>query len=88
MELIRTRRLAKEAANKKYDDLIKKSIVGEKRDKIISQDLLRAEMQMAYKQGEKTFQATLFLSSLSLSAITLPSLPCVFFVQWVCGGLP
>ena len=42
---------AKEESNKKFDNLIKKSITGDKLESMKSQDLLRAQMQLAYKQG-------------------------------------
>lgn len=51
MEMNVKRRKAKEAANQKYDNLVKASIKGAKRENMQSQDMLRAEMQMAYKQG-------------------------------------
>ncbi|CAN0461985.1 unnamed protein product [Ascophyllum nodosum] len=42
---------AKEESNKKFDNLIKKSITGDKLESMKSQDLLRAQMQLAYKRG-------------------------------------
>lgn len=45
------KRRAREEANAKFDSLVKKSITDSKRESMQSQDLLRAKMQNAYKQG-------------------------------------
>ncbi|CAM9367408.1 unnamed protein product, partial [Choristocarpus tenellus] len=54
MEVQRNRIKKKELANQEFDRLVKASITGKKRESMQSQDLLRAEMQMAYKQGDMT----------------------------------
>lgn len=77
LEVNNRRRVAKAAADKKYNDLIKSSMLrGDKREKIISQDLLRAEMQMAYKRGTPLCVCAYFyLSYLSVClCISLTSL--------------
>ena len=51
MEVALKKRQARDAANKKYDSLVKASIKGTKRENMQSQELLRMEMQMAYKHG-------------------------------------
>ncbi|CAN0363199.1 unnamed protein product [Ectocarpus sp. 12 AP-2014] len=52
MEMNLKKRRAREAANAKFDNLVKASITGSKRENMQSQDLLRAKMQNAYKQGD------------------------------------
>ncbi|CAM9478077.1 unnamed protein product, partial [Laminaria digitata] len=52
MEVNLKKRRAREAANQKYDSLVKASIKGTKRENMQSQELLRMEMQMAYKHGD------------------------------------
>ena len=47
---------AKEEFNKKYDSIIKASIKGDKRETMQSQDMLKAQMQVAYKQGESVLR--------------------------------
>lgn len=47
---------AKEEFNKKYDNIIKASIKGDKRENMQSQDMLKAQMQVAYKQGESVLR--------------------------------
>lgn len=61
MDMRMKKRRAKEAADQKYDNLIKSSITGKKMADMRSQELLRAEMQYAYKQGET--DGTIDLSS-------------------------
>lgn len=51
MEMNLKKRRAREAANAKFDNLVKKSITDSKRENMQSQDLLRAKMQNAYKHG-------------------------------------
>lgn len=51
MEVALKKRRARDAANQKYDSLVKASIKGAKRENMQSQELLRMEMQMAYKHG-------------------------------------
>ncbi|CAM9712726.1 unnamed protein product [Discosporangium mesarthrocarpum] len=58
LEVQRARQRKKELANQKFDRLVKASITGAKRESMRSQDLLRAEMQMAYKQGEGVLRST------------------------------
>lgn len=55
MEMNLKKRKAREAANAKYDNLVKASIRGSKRESMQNQDLLRAEMQNAYKTGAFLF---------------------------------
>lgn len=52
MAMTKSRRKAKEVANQTFTDLVKASIKGSKRENMQSQDMLRAEMQNAYKHGE------------------------------------
>ncbi|CAM9975089.1 unnamed protein product, partial [Hapterophycus canaliculatus] len=52
MEMNLKKRRAREAANAKYDNLVKASIKGAKRENMQSQELLRAKMQNAYKHGD------------------------------------
>lgn len=59
------KRQARAAANAKYDNLVKASIKGAKRESMQSQELLRAEMQNAYKTG------AFFFSSLSRPSLVL-----------------
>lgn len=55
MEVALKKRRARAAANEKYDNLVKASIKGTKRENMQSQELLRMEMQMAYKHGKEAF---------------------------------
>lgn len=61
MEVALKKRKARDAANQKYDSLVKASIKGTKRENMQSQELLRMEMQMAYKHGALLFFARRFV---------------------------
>lgn len=53
LEMNKNKRKVTEAANRKYTDLVKASIKGTKRQEMQSQEMLRAEMQNAYKHGKE-----------------------------------
>lgn len=57
LEMNKNKRKATEEANRKYTDLVKASIKGTKRKEMQSQEMLRAEMQNAYKHGEEEMGA-------------------------------